>query len=76
MIYVEVKGAQGSGAEILLTKGEVKFHREHPNAMALFIVSDILVTPDGRASGGTVSLIMPWIMQEDRLTPYAFTYRV
>jgi nitrogen fixation protein len=76
VLYVEVKGTQGSGAEILLTRGEVRFHRDHHANMALFVVSEVEVLADETASGGRLMLQNPWVLNEDELTPYAFRYRV
>lgn len=75
-LYVEVKGTQGPGAEILLTRGEVRFHRANAGKTALFVVSGIQVSPSGQASGGKCKVKMPWTIQEESLSPYAFVYRV
>ncbi|MBW4043558.1 MAG: DUF3883 domain-containing protein [Acidobacteria bacterium] len=75
-LYVEVKGTQGSGAEILLTRGEVNFHRNNPGKMALFVTSGIEVSSEGQASGGHSIIKMPWVIDVESLTPYIFTYKV
>jgi hypothetical protein len=75
-LYVEVKGTQGSGAEILLTRGEVKFHRDNPGKMALYIVAEIQVSANGTAQGGKTTIKQPWSLNEESLKPYAFTYCV
>ena len=71
-----MKGTQGSGGEILLTKGEVKFNRNKLNRMALFVASGVQISPEGKASGGKSIIIKPWTIRDKFLTPYAFTYIV
>jgi len=75
-LYVEVKGTQTSGCEILLTNNEVAFAEEHEGEMELFIVSGIQVVRKGdkvEGCGGQVR-IMEWTIDRDRLYPLAFSY--
>ena len=63
-IYVEVKGTQGSGREVLLTPNEVAFARDHKHQMALFVISNIALCSDDpeapTASGGDLAVYEPW----------------
>lgn len=75
-MLVEVKGTQSDGAEILLTRNEVAFALKTEQRMALAIVSGIRLTPSGKAKGGTLRLIEPWVIVQDHLRAYTFAYRV
>src|SRR5262245_949752 len=44
VLYVEVKGTQTDGTEILLTPNEVEFANEHRGEMAIFLVSRVAVS--------------------------------
>jgi hypothetical protein len=63
-LFVEVKGTQTDGEEILLTPNEVAFASRHKDRMALFVVSNIVVSADAHgkrmASGGTKHIENPW----------------
>ena len=77
MLFVEVKGTQTTGAEIILTPNEVTFATRHADQMALFVVHDVIVSrKDGKpiASGGDDRVINPWLLDTTRLTPLGFSY--
>lgn len=44
VLYVEVKGTQTEGTEVLLTPNEVEFANEHRGKMALFVVHNVAVS--------------------------------
>ncbi len=76
LLFVEVKGTQGDGGEILLTPNEVAFARKHRESMALFVLHSVGVSMDGKgpkASGGVVRILHPWNPDEGVLTPVGFT---
>jgi hypothetical protein len=76
-LYVEVKGTQTDGSEIILTPGEVEFARGHKGQMALFVLHSIQVGEgdDGFVlSGGERHLIMPWDVDLGTLRPVSFKY--
>ena len=79
-LMVEVKGTTSDGAKILLTPNEVDHARSHPNEAALFICSNIVVSPTSRGStsiqGGQVKFIHPWQPHPSLLTPLGFSYSV
>ncbi len=75
-LYVEVKGTQTSGDEVILTRGEVDFARQHPGEMALFLLHSIRVLDDGTVAGGKKHVIVPWDVADDRLKPVSFEYDV
>jgi hypothetical protein len=75
--YVEVKGTQSSGLDIVLTAGEVKFIEKNKANCVLCVVHGITVTgrENPKASAGTVSLTEPFDLGEGLLKPLAFTFR-
>lgn len=75
--FVEVKGTKTSGDIIVLTKNEVNLSRAQGDSMILFIVHSILMNRKVVKKGsGVVSIIDPWQVCDDRLTPISFTYRL
>ncbi|MBI2987320.1 MAG: DUF3883 domain-containing protein, partial [Deltaproteobacteria bacterium] len=77
MRYVEVKGTQGNGEQIILTNGEVEFARSHKREMALFILHSIKVTEtkgDFHLAEGDTRLIHPWDVDHRWLSPLSFMY--
>ncbi len=79
VLYVEVKGTQTDGGEIILTPGEVKFARSHKGQMALFILHSIQVAEgnDGFVlSGGERHVVLPWDVDLGTLVPASFKYGV
>lgn len=78
VLYVEVKGTQTDGNEVILTKNEVHLARQNEDKMVLFILHSIDASKFGNGgtlTGGTRSLIRPWIVDEGVLTPMSFKYR-
>jgi hypothetical protein len=73
---VEVKGTQTNGEGILLTPREVQ-HARTFTRKALFVVSDLVVdsTKNGPVtSGGTITILHPWDMDESALKPTGYEY--
>ena len=77
--HVEVKGTTTDGAEVILTRNEVRHAREYP-CVALFVLSNITVerAEDGTvtATGGTRRIYAPWRLDDGILTPLGFRYQV
>ena len=74
---VEVKGTQTSGDTIILTKNEVELSQENGSNMILFIVHSIVMNKKAiKKESGIVSIIEPWQVSDDRLTPISFTYKL
>jgi hypothetical protein len=80
-LHVEVKGTQGRGEEVFLTRNEV-FHLSAdaacPSQHALYVLSKIMVTGTGgidRKSGKRTRLF-PWSMDMSLLTPMVYSYRM
>lgn len=77
VLYVEVKGTQTDGDEILLTPNEVQFAKKHRGEIALFLVSNIEVSrKDGKivTRGGTMHLTPKWVIDKSRLSPLGYSY--
>lgn len=75
--FVEVKGTQTAGDTIVLTKNEVNLSRAQGDSMVLFIVHSIVMNKKTVKKGsGVVVIIDPWRVNDDRLTPISFTYRL
>jgi hypothetical protein len=64
---------------ITLTSNEVKHLRDFPNT-ALYVVSEITLDrsdPEApTATGGNVRVLYPWTIDEDKLRPTQYTYRL
>jgi hypothetical protein len=70
LFYVEVKGTQGSGASVILTKNEVAHWRNHQRDSIAVIVHDVKLNPEGesfRPSGGTLRVCLPWVLERAAL---------
>jgi hypothetical protein len=78
VLVVEVKGTTTDGSDIVLTRNEVALHNRAYPLNALAIVRSILLTraesDEAIPSGGELSVVMPWALDEDRLTPLAYSY--
>lgn len=77
MVKVEVKGTTSNGTEIVLTRNEVKLHKDDHPANALAIVRNIKLHrhDDGpTATGGELHLTMPWEVDDARMEPIAYRY--
>jgi Protein NO VEIN, C-terminal/EVE domain len=77
VLYVEVKGTQTEGTEILLTPNEVEFAKKHRGEMALFLVYNIEVSKkDGEiiTSGGSTHIDLDWFIDHARLSPLGYSY--
>ena len=76
VLYVEVKGTQTDGFEVILTPGEVEFARGHKNQMALFVLHSVLVTKsdgdDFLLSGGEPFPLLPWDVDGGSLKPLSY----
>jgi len=79
-IYVEVKGTQGSGLEVLLTPNEVMHARAHKDQVALFVVSGITVSSDESgipsAQGGEKAIYEPWDIDCGDLQPLGYSLTI
>jgi hypothetical protein len=75
--FVEVKGTQTTGETIILTKNEVELSRTQGDKMLLFMVHSIVMNKKTVKKGsGIISIIKPWQVKDDRLTPISFTYKI
>lgn len=75
--FVEVKGTQTAGDTIVLTKNEVELSHAHGDKMVLFVVHSIVMNKKTVKQGsGVVTIIDPWRVNDDKLTPISFTYKL
>ena len=75
--YIEVKGTQSKGNQVLLTANEVRWIDLHPQNMKLFILHSIEVAKKQNkltASGGEVLVIEPWKLRRENLLPIGYRY--
>ncbi len=75
--FVEVKGTQSNGNQILLTPREVDWVNAHKKSMKLFILHSIDLsgkTPQLIASAGEILVIEPWKLNKNNLNPIGYTY--
>jgi len=74
--YVEVKGTQGIGLEIVLTAGEVNFINKNKSNCILCVVHGIKIkgARKPKASGGALKLKAPFDLSDGELRPIAFTF--
>jgi hypothetical protein len=70
--YVEVKGTQTDGQEIILTCGEVEFARKNAANMVLFILHSIAVSKDRKLSKGEAKILQPWTVEQATLNPLSY----
>jgi hypothetical protein len=78
-LYVEVKGTQTDGVEVLLTPNEVAFAREHRETMALFVLHSVSIASENetvQSSGGVVRILQPWDPDAGELLPVGFTCKL
>lgn len=74
-LFIEVKGTQSTGEQIILTRNEVDFVKTKPGKMVLFIVSEIIVNKETKkVSSGKVNEINPWNIEDGKLLPMAYNY--
>ena len=75
-IWVEVKGTVSGGGSVILTRNEVRHHRDvHPKNSLIIVHSIRLTGPKRtRATGGNLVEIRPWKIRERDLDPIGFDY--
>lgn len=79
VLHVEVKGTTTNGKTIILTRGEVDYHRDRPKGTSSLFVLHSIKLRNGKASGGQKHWHYPWSLKADggrRLSPVCFTYAV
>ena len=74
---VEVKGTTGGPNSVLLTRNEVELHRSSHPRNALLVVHGVTISEDGtKPSGGELVVYSPWVLDEERLRPICYEYRL
>ncbi len=77
--YVEVKGTQGKGEAVIVTKNEVKHRNSHPSRSIAIIVHSIKVDAAKKppvASGGAILIFEPWEINPASLEPTQYLWTV
>ncbi len=78
-LYVEVKGTTSTGEEVILTRAEVELHQsQHPSTVLMVVAGidlDRSVSPPA-ATGGSLSVVHPWMIEADAWTVVAYRYKV
>ena len=75
--FVEVKGSQGDGRLVLLTRNEVDFARLNRQNMALFVLHSVVVVedvPGPSVTGGVQRVLDPWDVSEGELSVVNYAY--
>jgi Domain of unknown function (DUF3883) len=80
-LHVEVKGTQGLGEEVFLTRNEASHNGPQSGCgaqHALYVLSGIKVDATARitCTGGTPACVWPWTVEQAALTPTVYAYRV
>src|SRR5262249_747782 len=80
-VHVEVKGTQGLGEEVFLTRNEAAHsgpRSECSAEHALYVLSAVEVsgTGPGKCPGGIPCCVRPWSIDQAALTPTVYAYRV
>lgn len=79
-LFVEVKGTQSSGHDIILTNNEVEHFRKNSDRGILFILHSVQVQRDSdppKPSGGKEAVLFPWDVDSmGSLEPITFRYRL
>ena len=74
---IEVKGTTGGPKNILVTRNEVALHRASHPLNALLVVHGIKLDKSATsATGGVLLAITPWLLEDDRLEPTSYEYRL
>jgi hypothetical protein len=74
-LFIEVKGTQTVGEEVLLTKNEVGFAKSNKEKMVLYIVSNIEINKEGDiVNSGIINKINPWNIDKGELIPISYSY--
>lgn len=79
LLFVEVKGTQSAGSQVILTRNEVEFACNPANEMALFIMSGVAVAGTDLApivTGGDMRVICPWRIEKHHLSAISYDYAV
>jgi hypothetical protein len=80
-LHVEVKGTQGLGEEVFLTRNEASHsgpRSECGAEHALYVLSGVEVRgiDPVKCTGGTPHCVWPWTVDQAALTPTVYAYRV
>ena len=72
--HIEVKGTTSSFGRVILTANEVELHRrEHPANLLIVVHGIDLLETRTKATGGAITVLDPFVVDECKLTPLSFT---
>ena len=72
-LFIEVKGTQTEGINIILTKNEVEMANKYPSKMVLFLVHSIELGKR-KIKRSAIKIVKPWVVSQSRLTPICYSY--
>lgn len=76
LVFVEVKGTQSRGEQVVLTRNEVRHVQENPESSALIVVHSIEVVDRIPMSGsGILEFVFPWRIDDRDLEAVQFDYQ-
>lgn len=75
VVNLEAKGTTSAEESVIVTRGEVRFAREHPGSCATGIVAHIAVGPDGHVDPASGTLqVLDWSPRDEDLEPRAHDF--
>ena len=73
--YLEAKGTTSAGASVIVTRGEVKWARQHPGECVIGILSDVRFLPGGDVDPDSgIFRIYDWNPDAGQLVPLDFDW--
>lgn len=72
-----MKGTQGGGKSVILTKNEVAHAKKHQQHSVAVIVHNVNVGSEGgsfHASGGALRVCLPWVVESAALEPIQYKW--
>jgi hypothetical protein len=76
-LFIEVKGTQSQGEQIILTRNEAELAQDHKGSMSLFVFHNIVVDKKTKAvSEGEMTILNPWNISDGKLVPISYYYSI
>jgi hypothetical protein len=76
--FVEVKGTQTQGKNVILTKGEVEHAKKHPDSCILILVRSVKISASKpvKVIKGTIDVWEKWIVHDENLNAIQYKWTV